>query len=437
MFTITTNYFGPIQPFVINSLRTEKNLPSPMMNTPQSPSGRNPSFDSSSRPNFGVRQANLSHVLTLVHQYGRIKRSDMTMITGLNRSTVLDLVTDLQSHGLVTQTRTSGVGEIGRPSIEVAASDSIVGFVVIPRLGEITVGIVGLSGRVISRKRQVLPPGASPEETARLAGDIINDLRSTLDPRAKIAGVGVAAPGQVRVLIGDVRWAPSLGWRETSFATILATHTNLPVLLDNDASLACAAEQTFGAGAGFLNMVFLIGVPGGLGGGAVVNGELLRGHHGYAGELGHMRISDSEKKDYSGIPGTLEAMVVREELVTAVSLGDADDEQLFDALREHHHEPEVSSVLDRHVHYLGRAIGLLLVAMNPEVVVLSGFLEIHLELRKEQLLAEIQSQALPFALEGVDIRPGSMGSNLLLVGTAELSFQALLQDPLGCELASA
>jgi predicted NBD/HSP70 family sugar kinase len=94
-------------------------------------------------------------------------------------------------------------------------------------------------------------------------------------------------------------------------------------------------------------------------------------------------------------------------------------------------------VLDRHVHYLGRAIGLLLVAMNPEVVVLSGFLEMHLELRKEKLLAEIQSQALPFALEGVDIRPGSMGSNLLLVGTAELSFQALLQDPLGCELTSA
>jgi predicted NBD/HSP70 family sugar kinase len=384
-----------------------------------------------------VRQANLSQVLTLIHQHGALRRSDLTLMTGLNRSTILDLVANLQKHGLVTQTRTSGVGEIGRPSIEVAASDAIVSFVVIPRLGEITIGVVGLGGNVVMRQRQALPEGATPEFAAGLAGEVINQLKKTLGKGTRIAGIGVAAPGQVRVKIGNVRFAPSLGWRESSFAALLEAHTNLPVRLDNDASLACAAEQTFGAGAGFDNMVFLIGVPGGVGGGAVIKGELLRGHHGYAGELGHMRISDSEAQDYSGIPGTLEAMVVRDHLVTALGLSDADDEQLFEALRLRHNEPDISELLDRQVHYLGRAVALLLVALNPQLVVLSGFLEIHLELRKDQLLKEIQPQALPFALEGVEIRPGSMGSNLLPVGTAELGFQALLQNPLGFELAKA
>ncbi len=206
--------------------------------------------------------------------------------------------------------------------------------------------------------------------------------------------------------------------------------------LDNDASLACAAEQAFGAGQGRQNMIFLIGVPGGLGGGVTINGELLRGHHGYAGELGHMRISDETTRDYSGIPGTLEAMVRRDDLLAAVNLIDVEDDQLFEALRSQRDEPAVSAILDRQTHYLGRAIALLLCAANPEIVVLSGFLEILLELRRDQLMEDIAAQTFPVALEGVEIHPGKMGSRLLLVGTAELAFQELLEDPLGAPLVS-
>jgi predicted NBD/HSP70 family sugar kinase len=386
------------------------------------------------RSSFGVRQANLSQVLGLVHRSGTLRRSEITSITGLNRSTVLDLVSDLQSKNLVTQERISGVGEIGRPSIEVRASDSIVSFVVIPRLRELTIGIVGLGGQVLERQRHRLPTGATPEATAQTAGEIINTLRQGLAPGTRIVGIGVAAPGQVRVHTRDLKFAPSLGWRETPFADMLQAHTNLPVRLDNDASLACAAEQSFGAGQGHNHMVFLLGVPGGMGGGAVVNGELLRGNLGYAGELGHMRISDSEKDDYSGIPGTLEALVQRDELLDVLGLENVDDEYLANEVRSRMDEPAVGALLDRQTHYLARAISLLLTALNPEIVVLSGFLEIFITLKKDQLLREVQNQALPFALDGVEIRTGSLGSNLLLVGTAELSFQDLLYDPLGFEL---
>lgn len=398
------------------------------------PAPAQPSGPAQARPTSGVRQANLSQVLGLVHRSGALRRSDITSITGLNRSTVLDLVQDLQSKNLVTQERISGVGEVGRPSIEVRASDSIVSIVVIPRLRELTIGVVGLGGKVLERQRHTLATGATPEATAKKAGDIINTLREGLAPGTRIAGVGVAAPGQVRVHTSDLKFAPSLGWREAPFADLLHTHTNIPVRLDNDASLACAAEQSFGAGQGHNHMVFLIGVPGGMGGGAVVNGELLRGNLGYAGELGHMRISDSDKDDYSGIPGTLEALVQRDEILEVLGLENIDDEQLAHEVSTRMNEPALAALLDRQTHYLGRAISLLLTALNPEVVVLSGFLEIFITLKKDQLLREVQKQALPFGLDGVEIRTGSLGSNLLLVGTAELSFQDLLHDPLGFDL---
>lgn len=383
------------------------------------------------KPNVGIRKANLSQVLTLVHAFGRLTRSDIGLKTGLNRSTVLDLVAELQVKGLVRQEIPSGAGEVGRPSMEVIASDSVISFIVIPRLGELTVGIVGLGGRLFSLRRVRMLESSTPEEYARKAGELIAQLRADLKPGTKIVGVGVAAPGQVRVGTGEVRWAPALGWRDVHFDQMLQTITGLPIRLDNDASLACAAEWSFGSGRGFDNMLLLLGVPGGLGGGLVVNGEVVRGNLGFAGELGHMRISDDERLDYSGIPGTLEALVRRSDLEEAVSLSESDDDELFEKLRQNQNSTEVAELLDRQVKYLGRGIALLLVALNPRIIVLSGFLTILLELRRTELLEAVRAQTVASSLEGVEIQPGELGSSLLPMGTAEIMFRELLLDPIG------
>lgn len=386
------------------------------------------------KPNIGVRKANLSQVLTLVHAFGRLTRSDIGLKTGLNRSTVLDLVGDLQDKGLVRQEIPSGAGEVGRPSMEVIANDDVVSFIVIPRMGELTVGTVGLGGRILSQRRVTMNQSSSPEDFAVRAGGLIGQFRKELKPGTKIVGVGVAAPGQVRVNTGEIRWAPALGWRDVHFDRMLESETGLPIRLDNDASLACAAEWSFGAGRGYDNMLLLLGVPGGLGGGVVANGEVVRGNLGFAGELGHMRISDVQNEDYSGIPGTLEAMVRRSDLERVLGLTDLDDTELFEQLRARVAEPAVRKLLESQIFYLGRAIGLLLVALNPRIVVLSGFLTIHLELMRAELLDSIRSQTVSSSIEGVEIQPGNLGPNLLLLGTAEIIFRELLRDPVGWKL---
>lgn len=183
-------------------------------------------------------------------------------------------------------------------------------------------------------------------------------------------------------------------------------------------------------------MVLLIGVNGGIGGGGVVNGEVVRGHDGYAGEFGHMRISDSEQLDYSGIPGTLEAMVRREDIVSTLGLGEVDDEQLFLAISQSN-SGSLEKLLNSHINYLGRAIGILLNIYNPEVLVLAGFLETFIKLKKEELLESIRSQSLHFSSENLEIVTGTRGNDLLAVGVAELGFQNLMQNPLQAELISA
>ena len=128
------------------------------------------------------------------------------------------------------------------------------------------------------------------------------------------------------------------------------------------------------------------------------------------------------------------ALVRRSDLEEALGQEDLDDETLFASLRKAAENKEVDSLLERQTHYLGRAIGLLLVAMNPRIVVLSGFLSILLELRRGELMTAITSQTVSSSLEGVEIQAGSLGPNLLLMGTAEIIFKDLLLDPVGYEL---
>jgi predicted NBD/HSP70 family sugar kinase len=394
------------------------------------------STELSYRSNNDLRRLNLSNVLKIVHLSNGATRSEIAQETGLNRSTVLDLLNSLEDRGLVVQSQSTGSNEIGRPSITVSTSNTIVSFAVLPRLSELDLAVIGLGGTIITQSRLPLEKGTTPAEAAKKASHWIESIRKTLPEGTLISGIGVAAAGPVRFGKGEIRFAPSLNWREVPFVELLQKDTDLDVAMDNDAGLWCSAEQRFGVGRGHKNMVLLIGVNGGLGGGSVVNGEIVRGHDGYAGEFGHMRISDSEQLDYSGIPGTLEAMVRREDIVSTLGLGEVSDDQLFAAISQSNSKA-LEKLLITQTNYLGRAIGVLLNVYNPEVLVLAGFLELFVKLRKHDLLESIRSQSLHFSSENLEIVTGTRGSDLLAVGVAELGFQNLMENPLQAELTPA
>ena len=388
------------------------------------------------RTNTDLRKLNLSYVLSQVHYENSTTRSEIATATGLNRSTVLTLLDSLEKRGLVIQGSKSDHSDIGRPSMTVNASQSVVSFAVLPRLNELNLGVVGFDGSIITQARLPLKTGTTPETASLLAAEWIEKIRKTLPKETLISGVGVAAAGPINASSGEIRLSPSLGWSETAFKELLSETIQLPVAIDNDAGLWCAAEQQFGVGRGHQHMLLLIGVNGGLGGGAVVNGQLVRGQDGYAGEFGHMRISDKTQKDYSGIPGTLEAMVKREDIIKTLGAGSISDAQLFEMV-EKSKSKKLESLLSEQTEYLGRAIGVLLNAFNPEILVLAGFLELFVNLRKEQLVKEISSQSLPFAAENLKIVRGTRGNDLLMVGTAELGFDGLTRDPLKYPLTKA
>lgn len=381
-----------------------------------------------------VRQHNLSALLRMIHQAGTISRSQLTSTTGLNRSTISDLVTELQDLGLVYESEASAAG-VGRPSLQVSASDQVVAFSVNSDIDAVNVGVVSLSGEVLAKRRQTTNQPTA-EKAASIAAKLIAELRADLKPGTKIAGVGVAVPGQVRVSDGVVRLAPHLGWVEVPFGPMLSQLTSLPVYVDNDASVGCAAERIFGNARGFSDVVYLFAGSGGIGGGVVVGGVQLRGAAGYAGELGHVRIASVNQKDYSGLEGTLEGLVRRDDLLDAFKLYAAtDDELLLEISRTK--AAKSTKLIEAQIEYLAAALGNYVNIFNPQVIILGGFLAGLLAHDPERLIAGLRNNSLAAANERVVVREGGLGSNLLMIGAAELAFSELIERPSTTQLISA
>ena len=383
-----------------------------------------------------IRQHNLSAVLRLLRKFGTMSRSALAQRTGLNRSTISDLVTELEDLGLITESDTSDRTGVGRPSRMVALSEDVVVFAVNPEADATTVGMVTLSGQVIRKERITTSSVPDPIEAVEVAGNAIATMRREAGRNIRVAGIGVAVPGQVRVGDGVVRLAPHLNWVEVPFASMLNQKTGLPVSIDNDAGLGSIAELDHGAGRSFSEVVYIFGGAGGIGGGVIHNGALFRGSAGYAGEIGHMRISDSPRDDYSGLQGTLEALVSRDELLAALDLANADDDELIERLKQPV-SGRVKKILESQLDALAIALGNVVNVFNPEVVVVAGYLAVLYGYDPDRLLSRFRWGTLNAPQDRLIVRSGELGPNLLMIGAAGLAFAELVEKPASTQIFNA
>lgn len=374
-----------------------------------------------------VRRENLTAVLRSLILAGPMSRAELGRLTGRNRSTVASLVADLAGLGLVDEQAPVTDGTVGRPSHGVALSSSVAAFAVHPEVDALTVAIVGLDAQVRRKVRHEFERIPSMTDVVHLATSLMEAMGAE-QSGFRIHGVGVAVPGLVRTADGLVRNAPHLRWREEPLGEALAEACSLPVSVANDAQLGALAERDYGAGRGVSHFVYLNGGASGIGGAIVAGGELLAGAHGYAGELGHTPVSGSERVDTVGLAGSLEAEVTRQELLSLMGAGHMDQEA-FEASLLAGRTPELGDAVARQQRHLGTALGTVVNVLNPERIVLGGFLASLLAYDPEGLRRALETRALEPALEGVDIVGAQLGANLLLVGAAHRALEHVVEDP--------
>jgi predicted NBD/HSP70 family sugar kinase len=382
----------------------------------------------------GVHRRNLSKVLRLVHFEGPMSRARLTALTSLNRSTVATLVAELVDLGLALEQPPDPTNRVGRPSPVVIADPGVLAIAVNPEVDAITIGAVGLDGRIPVRERIEVDHLPSPEETAELVAATRDRWAAGVLRRARLVGVGLAVPGLVRTLDGLVRWAPHLEWTDAPLRALVEDATGLPAAVGNDASLGAQAEHLFGVGRGVDDLVYLNGGASGIGGGLVVHGMLVGGTGGYAGEFGQNRPGIASAGDRRAEGGVLEDEVSRARLLEVAGLANVDEPTLARALAASA-APAVAEELGRQRRILATALANAINVLNPSLVVLGGFLATVMESDPADLERAVAAQAVAAAFEEVSIRVAALGEDRLMIGAAEAALAPLLADPLAARSA--
>ena len=168
-------------------------------------------------------------------------------------------------------------------------------------------GIVDARGNVIGSNSIKAGKHADVNDYIAELKDALNALIEAHDATDKIAGIGVGAPN-ANYFSGMIEDAPNLPWKgKIPFASLLHEAFGVPVAITNDANAAAIGEMTYGVARGMKDFI-MITLGTGVGSGIVVNGQLVYGHDGFAGELGHVIVKPSNGRMCGcGRTGCLEA----------------------------------------------------------------------------------------------------------------------------------
>ena len=378
-----------------------------------------------------VRRRNLSAVLDIVHRRRGVTRADLTRALGLNRSTIGDLVRVLVTHAWVAERDDARRSGVGRPSPLVVTRNRWLVAAVNPELDVIDIALVSLGGEIVDRRRTAVD-NPTVAETVAVSTRVIAELAAA-HAESHVLAAGVAVPGLVRRDDGFVRLAPRLGWRDEPLASAMSEALSMPVSAANDAHLGSRAELAFGAGQGAGSVLYLNGGASGIGGGIVIDGRPVEGAGGYAGEIGHVSVDPRGVLCACGAHGCLEAIVRRDALADAVGLAHPDDDELDAALqRAVAAEPldgPVRAIVRQQLAWLAIALRSSVNLLNPERIVLGGYLAALWRAADENDRNAALAEALPVTAAGVHIEVAALGAQRLLIGAAELAWEAILADP--------
>jgi glucokinase len=259
---------------------------------------------------------------------------------------------------------------------------------------------------------------------------LIKLIHSIWPTEGDVAAIGIAVPGPTDPYAGVIIDAPNIpGWENLPLRKILETEFGVPVALGNDANLAAVGEWKFGAGIGHHHMLYLT-VSTGIGGGVIINDQLLLGHRGLAGELGHIPVDPNGPMCGCGRRGHLEAIAsgtgiarwVMEQLEQGAASSLPAGEKISSkqvAVAAQEGDALALTALKRGAYTLGQAIAGFLSTFNSTAIILGGGVSQSLDLMYDSLMEGIkQSLMTPYYLEGLVIARAALGDDAGLIGAS-------------------
>jgi len=322
----------------------------------------------------------------------------------------------------------------GRKPVMYALKPDI-GYVVAVAMDQLITKIVllDLDNRYVTDMKKIdLPLANNPDALSRLTESIDSFINHLKIEKSKIVGVGIGMPGFVDALKGiNYTFLRANG---SSVNQYISEKIKLPVFIDNDSSLIALAELRFGSARGKKNAM-VINASWGVGLGMIVNGELFRGHDGFAGEFSHIPLFLNNKLCTCGKTGCLETesslLVVIEKAKKAIAEGkpsllnghlDTAVERTCEAIIDAAGKGDKLAVelLSEAGYNIGRGVAILIHILNPEVVVLSGRGSSAGKIWQAPIQQALNEHCIPRLCANTEIKISELGYHAELTGAAVL-----------------
>jgi predicted NBD/HSP70 family sugar kinase/biotin operon repressor len=372
-----------------------------------------------------LRERNRRELLHALRRRGSASRADLARVTGLSRSTVSTLISDLQASGLVIEREQSGrPSQQGRPPT-LLTLDQSAGLILGINFGheQVRVAIADLSRTILAERAQSLDvdhaAGAALTAAVTLTGEAVAEAGLDAD-RILSAGVGLSGP--IDRATGMVHAGKILpGWEGMRPVAELSARLDVPVHLDNDANLGALGEVTLGAGIGARDAIYLM-VSGGIGAGLILGGEIYRGTGGTAGELGHVLVDEGGPICRCGNRGCLETIAGGPAIVELLRRSHDDDltfERVIELVLEG--DSGARRAIGDAGRVLGRSVATMVNAFNPELIIVGGYMCAAGDVLLDPLREAVNRYAIPSAAQDVRITGGVLGDRAEVLGALELA----------------
>jgi predicted NBD/HSP70 family sugar kinase len=329
-----------------------------------------------------VRDINSRIVLNLVREHQPVSRADLMRYSGLQRSTVSAITGELLAERWLKEGAVANLPRGRKPTfLHLNANRcGVIGVDVQPNTT--TLAVASMDSQFLAQES--MPTAKDPAEFLARLSRRINDLMRA-HPRSSYEGIGVSLPGRIDAASERLIFSPTLGWSELNLKAELEQATGLPVNLENAANACALAELWSGQHTEGVRNLVAVTVSEDIGVGLVMNGQLVRGSTGVAGEFGHVAQMPGGPKCRCGNSGCWEVLASNSAAVryyaeaATVRKGEVGSKSdmatvpFADILRlVERGDPRACKALNQMAHHLGAGIAMLVTGLAPDLLVVVG-----------------------------------------------------------------
>jgi predicted NBD/HSP70 family sugar kinase len=375
----------------------------------------------------GVRLYNERLVLSLIRRHRSLAKVEIARLTGLSTQTTTVIINRLEADGLVLAGEPQR-GRIGQPSVPYSLNPAGafgLGLMIGRRSSDLV--LMDFTAGIRARRRAIYS-FPEPEEILAFAEREVPNLRAEL-PEAqlsRISGIGVAMPFELWNWEADLQTPPGvLGkWRDFNVAAELSRRFGpWPVRVCNDATSACAAELTFGAGAAYRDFAYFY-VGAFVGGGIVLNGSLFPGRSGNAGALGSMPTMRRDENSETSLQQLIRTASIYQLERRVIAAGRRGTDIWLSPDDWSNFEEPLDAWVTAAAEVLAQAIAALLAVIDFEAIIIDGAFPLDVRRRLVERTNEYWARMDRQGLTDAVVVEGSIGRDARAIGGAALPLLA-------------